>query len=131
MRFECVQCGGCCRQSGALRMLKEDIERIADHLALDPADFCEQYEVKHTYGDLYYIEIHDDCLWLAEGNTCAVNEAKPFFCRNYIPYIDNPGSPIYEVCQGIGQGREWTEEEIRERYDLMLEKLVVKKEGDA
>ena len=132
MRFECVRCGECCRQSGALRLLAEDIEDIAELLGLSAADFIEQYNVQHTYRNLYYIEIHDGCLWLNEDNTCAVEAAKPFFCRNYIPFVDNPGSPIYAVCRGIGKGKEWTEEEIQKRYDAMTDKLVVVvKDGDA
>lgn len=130
MRFECVQCGGCCRQSGALRLLRDDIERIADFLGFTVEAFCSEYEVEHIYGDLHFIELHDGCVFLRD-NRCTINAAKPFFCANYIPFVDNPGSPIYEVCQGIGQGREWTDTEIKERYDAMIDRLVIVKDGDA
>ena len=129
MRFECVQCGGCCRQSGALRLLEKDIDRIAEYLQLTVDEFCNKYDAKHIYKGLYYIDLHDGCVFLNE-NKCTINPAKPFFCGNYIPFVDNAGSPIYKVCQGIGQGKEWTDNEIKERYDRMIDQLVIRKDGD-
>lgn len=131
MRFECVQCGGCCRQHGALRLLTEDIERMAEYLGLSADEFRERYGVQHIYKDLHYIELHDGCIFLTADDRCSINPAKPFFCENYIPYVDRPGTAIYQVCQGIGKGREWTEYEIQKRYDRMIEKLVIVKDGDA
>lgn len=131
MRFECVKCGGCCKQNGALRLLyKEDIIEISKFLNLTVEEFCKQYNVQHIYKNLCFIEIHNECYFLDKNNNCTINPVKPFFCANYIPYIDNPGSPIYEVCRGLGLGRDWKQEEIEERYNKMIEKLVIVKDGD-
>lgn len=130
MKFECVKCGGCCKQNGALRLLVDDIERIAEFIGLTPEEFCRQYSVNHTYKNLYFIDIYDRCCFLDKNNNCKINSVKPFFCSNYIPYVDNPGSPIYKVCRGIGVGRDWNDEEINERYNEMIKKFVVVKDGD-
>lgn len=130
MKFECVKCGGCCKQSGALRFLRSDILRLSDFFNVSFENFCSMYKVEHVYGRLYFVEIHDGCVFLNSDNTCAINSVKPFFCSNYIPFVDNEDSPIYEICKGIGKGKDWSEKEIKERYDKMLKNLVVVKDGD-
>lgn len=131
MKFKCTMCGNCCRQSGALRFLPEDIKRISAYLGISFDYFCERYNITNIQEKLYFIETTDDCLFLTKDNKCSINEVKPWFCSNYIPFVDNPGSPIYEMCEGIGQGREWTEAEVKQHYEDMIEKFVIVKDGDA
>ena len=131
MQFECVQCGNCCRQRGALRFLRSDVERISDYLGLTFEEFCDRYDVTTLQNELYFIETSGDCIFLDDENRCSVHEVKPFFCSNYIPFVDNPGTPIYGLCQGIGQGKNWTKGEIKKRYDAMLDKFIIIKGGEA
>lgn len=124
MRFECQKCGNCCKLGGSIRFIKGDLHSISQHLGLSVAEFIDRYGIVGIEDKLFFMEV-DVCPFLTENDLCQIEEAKPFFCRNYIPFIDTPGSPIYAMCQGIGTGREWTEEEIRKRYDTMLEELVI------
>ena len=124
--FECAHCGNCCKQSGDLRLLPEDVEKILRHYGWTLDELNERYEFHGIEDKLYFIGIHNSCPFLTEDNLCELEgEDKPFFCANYIPFIDKEGSPIYQVCQGIGHGREWTDEEIKNVYDLMNSKLVI------
>ena len=67
-------------------------------------------------------------MFLTAENECQLQgDAKPFFCANYIPFVDNPGSKIYDVCHGIGKGREWTAEEVEAVYDKMMARLVIER----
>jgi len=131
-RFECQQCGGCCRQNGDLRLLPEDIDKIASYFGISNEDMINRYNINNIDGKLYFIDTHGCCPFLAEDNKCSIQEAKPFFCAKYIPFVDTEGSKIYSVCEGIGKGKEWTEEEIQARYSEMLDKLVIiRTRGDA
>lgn len=130
MKFECVHCGECCKQKGAFRFLKSDIERISSYLGLTFNGFCDKYKITNIQNQLYFME-NFDCIFLDKNNKCIINEVKPFFCKNYIPFIDNLNSPIYKICQGLGHGKDWTDEEIKERYNTMINNLVIVKDGDA
>ena len=125
MKYECMECGACCRQRGALRFLPQDIERISDYKGLSFNEFCNEYNVTDIDGRLYFIETDEDCLFL-DGNKCSIEPVKPWFCANYIPFVDGPNSPIYEVCPGIGHGKDWSDEEIKAKYEAMIEKFVIK-----
>ena len=126
MRFACARCGNCCRQSGNLRLLPEDLEKILKHYDITFEELNTRYTVTSVEDKLYFIEAHNHCPFLTEENLCELEgDDKPFFCANYIPFIDTPGSIIYRVCEGIGKGREWTEEEVKQVYDLMQSKLLI------
>lgn len=127
-RFECVKCGNCCRQGGDLRLLPEDVEKIARYFNTEADNIKSIYNMNNIDEKLFFISFDNCCPFLTKENECVLNgEYKPFFCENYIPFVDNEGSLIYDVCQGIGQGKEWTNEEIKEIYNKLIEHLVIRR----
>ena len=124
-RFACAQCGNCCRQSGDLRLLPEDVEKILAFFGMTFGQFCGQYDIRDVEKKLFFLNVRNGCPFLSGDSKCILQDAKPFFCANYIPFIDGASSPIYSVCRGIGQGKEWTEEEIHAVYQKMLSRLVI------
>lgn len=128
MRFECAKCGGCCRQGGDLRLLPEDVEKLARHFGAGIDEIKMRYGMKSIDSELFFIPYNGNCPFLAADNRCELHgDAKPFFCANYVPFLDRKGSPIYKVCRGIGHGREWSDEEIAGIYEEMLERLVIRR----
>ena len=125
-KFECVRCGNCCRQGGDLRLLPNDVEKIARYLSVEIDEVKNRYNMSNIDEKLFFIPFENHCPFLTEENDCILHgDFKPFFCANYVPFVDNEGSPIYRVCQGIGKGREWTDEEIKSVYDKLIENLVI------
>ena len=128
MKFECVRCGNCCRQGGDLRLLPEDVEKIADYFGVEVDEIKAKYDVKNIDEKLFFISFQNSCPFLTENNECKLNDGyKPFFCANYIPFVDNEGSPIYKVCAGIGHGREWSEDEVNSIYRKLIQHLVIRR----
>ena len=127
-KFECVKCGNCCRQGGDLRLLPDDVTKIARYFGVDADELKKRYEIKNIDEKLFFIPFTEHCPFLSVSNKCILHGyAKPFFCANYIPFVDSAGSPIYDVCCGIGRGREWSGEEVNLIYNKLLAKLVIRR----
>ena len=87
-RFECQQCGKCCRVGGNPLLTDEDVKRLAIHLNCSPWDKeripiepCEvagyDYRVVHT----------SPCFFLGKmTDWCLVQSVKPENCREW-PFI--------------------------------------------
>ena len=126
--FECARCGNCCRQGGDLRLLPEDVAKIAHHFGMEIDDIKARYGMTNIDEKLFFVHFESSCPFLTDDNKCTLQgDSKPFFCANYIPFVDSEGSPIYKVCHGIGKGREWSEEEISSIYNNLIEHLVIRR----
>lgn len=90
MRFECKQCGACCRPRWAgdyqtISFLNEDIEkvrrlirdRLNDHDA-DPVLPIKDGSINTS---------RTACAFLSANNTCTIHEVKPACCRQW-PWIN-------------------------------------------
>lgn len=90
--FVCTQCGLCCSNLGADRMvvlLREDISRMAKSLAMEVQAFTERYcersdLLTEAAGvDVYRLKYEDSkCIFLDENNLCSIHAVKPFQCRH-------------------------------------------------
>lgn len=77
---DCLQCANCCKTTSPL-FLEKDIDRIAKHLRMKPADFVEQY--LHIDEDNDYVLNVAPCPFLGEDNYCSIYDARPKACREY------------------------------------------------
>ena len=100
-RFKCTQCGNCCRLPGYVRLRGDDISALASHLTLSEENFIETYtRLTEDRQGLSLPEKADGaCVFLAEDNSCMVNEAKPMQCRDF-PFTWRYQN-VVEVCPAV------------------------------
>lgn len=82
--IDCLQCANCCKTTSPL-FRQKDIERLADHFRIRPAQFIEQY--LHIDEDNDYVLNVAPCPFLGPDNYCSVYESRPNACRDY-PHTD-------------------------------------------
>lgn len=81
---DCLQCANCCKTTSPI-FRDIDIERIADHLGLRPAELVDRYLQLDEEGD--YVLRSAPCVFLGEDNYCSIYEVRPRACREY-PHTD-------------------------------------------
>ena len=81
---DCLQCANCCKTTGPL-LTDKDIERLAKHERMRPADFTAAH--LHLDGDGDYVFKTMPCMFLNDDNTCRVYDIRPKACREY-PHTD-------------------------------------------
>lgn len=78
--IDCLTCANCCKTTGPL-FKQKDIERLAHHLKMRPAQFVQQY--LHIDEDNDYVLNSLPCPFLGADNYCSVYEYRPNACREY------------------------------------------------
>lgn len=78
--IDCLTCANCCKTTGPL-FKQKDIERLADHFKMRPAQFVERY--LHIDEDNDYVLNTLPCPFLGTDNYCSVYESRPNACREY------------------------------------------------
>lgn len=68
---------------------KKDIERIAKHLRMKPADFEAKFLRTDEDNDKVLQSL--PCFFLNEDNTCSIYEVRPKACREY-PHTNRKNS---------------------------------------
>jgi Fe-S-cluster containining protein len=81
---DCLQCANCCKTTSPI-FRDIDIDRIAQHLGMRPADFVDQHLHLDEDGD--YVLNVAPCPFLDEENYCQIYEVRPRACREY-PHTD-------------------------------------------
>jgi hypothetical protein len=112
---DCTRCANCCKTM-SVRLNREDIERIAGHLGMSPAEFAAKY-LKPTDDDELEI-VAKPCPFLGTDDRCTIYEVRPDCCRGY-PHTDAKGfatrtmshSANTLVCPAVF----WIVEQMRER----------------
>ena len=89
--IDCLECANCCKTTGPL-FTDHDINRIAKHFKMRPADFVEQYLKVDEEGD--YILQSTPCHFLGADNYCSIYEVRPKACREY-PHTDR--RKLYQI----------------------------------
>jgi hypothetical protein len=82
--IDCLDCGNCCKTTSPIFQQK-DIERMAKHFKMRPAEFVTQYLVEDEENDFVFPSA--PCPFLADDNYCMAYEARPNACREY-PHTD-------------------------------------------
>lgn len=89
--IDCLACANCCKTTGPL-YTEKDIERIAKHLRMKPADFEAKFLKIDEDGDKVLQTL--PCHFLNADNTCSIYEVRPKACREY-PHTDR--KKIYQI----------------------------------
>lgn len=127
IQFDCHQCGHCCTfEGGAIYASEEEFQAIADRLNISIDEFYQQYTFES--GGLVSIKSHKEgpCYFYKDG--CTIYEERPTQCRTY-PFwpevINREHDWIKEsrTCAGIGKGKAWTKEEIKEELQKNVQLL--------
>ncbi len=83
-QLDCLSCANCCKTTSPIfRMV--DIERLAKHLRIKPAQLIAQH--LHIDNDGDYVLNSSPCTFLGDDNKCLVYEFRPTACREY-PHTD-------------------------------------------
>jgi uncharacterized protein len=82
--FDCLTCANCCSSISPI-VTEKDIDKLAKHFKLKPAQFIEQY--LHIDEDKDYVFNQTPCPFLMTDNFCMVYESRPKACREY-PHTD-------------------------------------------
>lgn len=123
IRFECQSTGRCCTSRGTygyIYLTLSDRKRMAKHLGLATREFTRRYCDK-TDGHFHLKAPEADCCFL-DGKRCTVYEARPAQCRTWPFWPENLNArtwsrDVVTFCPGVGKGRLYTAEEIRELRD--------------
>ena len=118
LRFSCTQCGKCCTGApGKVHVTASEAAGLAAHLGLTVPVFTARH-MRLLDGELLLREKpNGDCIFFDRG--CTVYLARPRQCRTYPFWIQNLRSEdawrsTCTDCEGCGQGRLYTREEILE-----------------
>ncbi len=121
IRFECQQCGDCCRTHGVVWVNSQDIAKMAYYLGLGYTEFRNTY-IRDVEGRLSLGETENgECLMLdIRTGLCQIYPARPDQCSSYPFWPRCLASPEVWLrrrgrCPGIDKGRLWTYEEILQR----------------
>ena len=79
-QIDCLQCANCCRTTGPL-LRGKDIDNLAGHFRIRPADFTEKY--LRIDEDKDYVFKSMPCPFLGGDNYCSVYSDRPGACRDY------------------------------------------------
>ena len=111
LRFECTQCGNCCKNHGEyayVYLAEADVVAMAAELELTPSAFRRRW---CRPKDGYTVLVMDEpgCPFLREDNRCAVYRARPKQCRTWPFWKENLArevweGPVKECCPGIDRG---------------------------
>ena len=83
-RIDCLDCANCCKTTSPI-FRDKDIDRLARHLRMRPAQFVEKYLRLDSESD--YVLRQAPCPFLGPDNYCSVYEHRPRACRDY-PHTD-------------------------------------------
>jgi Fe-S-cluster containining protein len=87
LAFECKKCGTCCYGKGGIFIRRDEIERIADFLEMDPASFISRYcDKKHGR---FSIKTGEDgyCVFFDKERQCTIHPVNPTPCSSW-PFYD-------------------------------------------
>lgn len=81
---DCLSCANCCKTTSPI-FKDKDIERIARHFGMRPAELVQRY--LHIDEDGDYVLNESPCAFLDADNYCTIYEVRPKACRDY-PHTD-------------------------------------------
>ena len=129
LHFQCQACGNCCSgpEEGVIWITKPEIEKLAEHLKITPAELRKKYLRKIGL----YISIKEepktkDCIFLTKSGGsagCTIYNFRPTQCRTWPFWSSNLHSPddwnvAAQKCPGINKGRLYTFDEIEKLKNM-------------
>ncbi len=111
LRFECTQCGNCCRNHGAYANVylgERDIRAISEHLGLSRQRFLARY-CREEGGWITLRMDQPACPFLREDQRCGIYSVRPKQCATWPFWKENLEraaweGEVSEDCPGIGRG---------------------------
>lgn len=118
LRFECQQCGKCCRgKPGYVFVFEHEAQKIAEYLDISREQFIKEYTTKYaTFYSLIEKE-NGDCIFWDE--ICTIHEVRPYQCFSY-PFwwglitSEKKWKERGTFCPGIDKGKLYSFEEIKD-----------------
>ena len=99
-QIDCRQCGNCCKVATAV-ISERDIERLARHLRIAPAQFVAEYTAEDAEeGRILRRTEETGCVFL-EGTECTVYEARPDACQRFPHLVRGNGSIASRMWQFV------------------------------
>ena len=143
LHFTCTQCGNCCTGGpGYVWISKEEIERLAKHLAITPGQvvnqYCRRVDGKYSLRENRNERGEYDCVFLKEEKvtdtgdgrqivhtkrTCTIYHFRPLQCRTWPFWTENLRSEqrwhqSAQRCHGMNAGeRVFSREQIEALRD--------------
>ena len=122
LRFECTQCGYCCRhEPGYVFLSKDDLSKIASLKGISENEFLQTYCRTVFFGWEERISLkeksNNDCVFWETGAGCSIYSARPLQCMTYPfwPHIvasEDSWEEESRKCPGMNKGRLFSPEEI-------------------
>ena len=111
LRFECTQCGNCCRNHGDytyVYLTERDLEAIPAHLGTSRAEFLAKYCTREDGWTVLRMD-QPACPFLLEDNRCGIYPVRPKQCASWPFWTENLTraaweGPVQACCPGIGKG---------------------------
>lgn len=123
LRFECTQCGNCCKNHGQytfVNLSERDLERIPKFLGLTRRQFLDRYCLS-TPGFFPSLKFDEAaCTFLDEHNRCRIYPVRPLQCETWPFWTENLEPKVWsgevkDCCPGIDHGPLYPREEIERR----------------
>lgn len=99
-QIDCTQCANCCRVA-TVKIAARDVERLARHLRIAPAEFMARYTAtSEDEGAILLRTEAAGCVFL-DGTACTVYDARPDICRRFPHLVRGSGSIASRMWQFI------------------------------
>ncbi len=120
LRFECTQCGNCCRNHGEyhyVHLTQIELDQIPKFLGISRRDFLKRYCTKEPHS---FVTLRMDtpaCPFLNEKQQCSIYPVRPMQCRTW-PFWEHNlteaqwNGPVKDCCPGIGKGTLYPADEV-------------------
>ena len=121
LKFNCTQCGDCCRTHGDyahVYLLKTDIDRLVKFHKVTRNEFLQKFTGKDKDSGMRTLNWDEEkCVFLGEKG-CTVYEARPEQCRTWPFWPENLTPDVWNkeivpFCPGAGEGRLYRIGEIK------------------
>jgi Fe-S-cluster containining protein len=92
MSFVCLRCGACCRWEGAVKLIGDEPDKIAEFLGVAVEDFIRDHTtITPDRQHLSLLSKADgSCEYLGDEG-CLINPVKPLQCREFPEKWNFPG----------------------------------------
>ena len=105
MKFQCIQCGRCCRGEGYVWVDLAGIKKISHFLNISQQNFARLYLRK--IGEKYSLRDHhnQECIFYDHKEGCLIYPVRPDRCRTFPDWEDLKKKPAIQKmlasCPGI------------------------------
>jgi uncharacterized protein len=99
-QIDCRACGNCCKVATAV-VAERDVERLAKHLRITPAQFIAEYTMgSEEEGRILRRSEEQGCVFLS-GTECSVYDQRPDACRRFPHVVRGTGSIASRMWQFV------------------------------